>query len=64
MSSFVKNCFIMCRDTDEGVLFDFRTQGVTVRLDRYAIIPMEQYDRLLLISEEWAAMKLREIAKN
>ena len=62
MSGYLKNCYIQGRD-DDGWLFHADRDTVTARLDGYAIIPMEQYDRLIRISEDWAALTLREIAK-
>ena len=43
----MKNCFIKIRSGDEIV-------DVTVRLGQYAIIPREEYERLIVISEKVA----------
>ena len=55
-------CYIQARHGEAG-MFRVSMEGViSVYLDRYAIIPMEQYDRFVVIAEEWAKLKLREVA--
>lgn len=41
--SYVANCYIKVRDDQEGPLFD---PDGRARLDRYAIIPIEEYEKL------------------
>ena len=61
MSGYVRNCYVEGRHGEAEPLFIAARGTVTARLDGYAIIPMEKYDRFILIAEEWAAMKLREL---
>ncbi len=61
MPSFLKNCYVQGRERD-GVVFTAHHGRVEAALDGYAIIPIEQYDRFILIAEEWSKLKLREIA--
>lgn len=61
MSGHVRNCYVQGRHGEDGPLFIADRNTVTAHLDGYAVIPMEQYDRFILITEEWAAMRLREL---
>lgn len=41
------NCYIVGRDGDDGPLFFSSIEhGIQCRLDRYAIIPLEEYNAL------------------
>jgi len=60
MPAYLKNCYVQVRHGD-GPLFIVNRNAVTAHLNGYAVIPIEQYDRFILIAEEWAAMKLREL---
>jgi hypothetical protein len=45
--SYLTNCLVMPRDDQRGPMFDDTVCGVVrCRLDRYAIIPIEEYERL------------------
>ncbi len=45
--SYVKNCLIMMREGDDCLFyFDNHMQAYRIQLDGYAIIPMEEYDRM------------------
>jgi hypothetical protein len=44
--SYVKNCFLWVRDGD--FIFETTQDGeILPRLDRYAIIPIEEYEKLI-----------------
>lgn len=46
--SYIKNCFIIPRTDTNECLFTFNYDKITrVQLDGYAIIPIEEYDKLL-----------------
>ncbi len=57
---YLKNCLIQPRG--DVVLFAADQSGVCAFLDGYAVIPMENYERLLEISEEWAGLKIKSLA--
>ena len=56
MSGYLKNCYLQSREGD-AVLFRTGHRTIIAHLDGYAIIPMEQYDRFVLIAEEWLESK-------
>ena len=46
--SYLKNCFVMATKDQEGEMFTIHEDGAIIaRLDGYAIIPIEQYRRLV-----------------
>lgn len=55
--SYITNCYIEGRK-GRPTTFLFRTkfgmEGIIVHLDRYAIIPLEEYERLKAIDEVFA----------
>jgi len=50
--SFVKNCLISTVGRDAETLFIKTSQGVFARLDGYAVIPREEYERLKKLAGE------------
>lgn len=54
--SYMSNCFIKLRDGDidiiSGCIDREKIVDVTVRLNRYAIVPIEEYEKLRAISEK------------
>jgi len=46
MDSYVKNCHLSVRPGDPTMFDQQRDGTVTARLDGYAVIPMEEFNRL------------------
>ncbi len=54
--SFIKNCTIQPKDNEFNTMFETYYNGIyhelIVKLDGYAIIPIEEYEKLLKLKEE------------
>ncbi len=61
MDSFLRNSYIMVREGEAGPLFIAADGLVKARLDAYAVLPLEQYERLLSLAEARAAVLTVEI---
>ncbi len=54
--SYLQNCYIKPRPGDNilmGTISGDRTVIQTIRLDGYAIVPREEYEKLQLLSEKF-----------
>ncbi len=64
MVSRVKNCYFAVREGSDETLFCFGADGrAVVDLNGYAIIPIEQYNRLLELAEAQAAGLARALLR-